>query len=174
MTPPWILAFVGSKMKPTILQLIVILIATGATVQAQKTSLANRFVAFKFDSNNGTYEIIDCRDNTVCIENATFGIDKYLSDRAANYQLESRKISDELGVGEQIVISGTAKDQPWLRLILEVSVYDDRGYIVLNQGVENQSDHDYRVMEFSPLRANAFEVLTMSTIKHWTAKMEPF
>ncbi len=143
-------------MKLRFLGFSVLILTTCTGAFADVARLENRLVAFSFDASRGTYAVTDKRDNSVCLEDAVFAIDKYSSDQAEDYHWDKEKINDELGAGEKIVISGKVKDAPLLRLIFEVCIYEDRGCITLNQGIENQTDQNYRVMAFSPLSGSAY------------------
>ena len=117
--------------------------------------IGNSLVEFSFNPKAGTYSITDKRNNTVCVENAYFQINQFSSNQGYTFGLTSKNITDELGKGQKLTIEGTKQNQP--SLILEVYIYNDKGCVVLNTGIENTTDADLRIMEFSPLKGIAYK-----------------
>lgn len=120
--------------------------------------IGNNLVEFRFNPKAGTFSITDKRNNIVCIENAYFQINQFVSNQGYTFDLTSQNITDEHGKGQKLTIEGKKQNQP--SLILEVYIYNDKGCVVLNTGIENTTNADLRIMEFFPLKGIAYKGFT--------------
>jgi hypothetical protein len=73
-------------------------------------SIENKLVEFNFNLKNGKFSLTDKRDNTICIENAVFQINQFISDQGYTYKWTTKTIKDELGKGKKITIKGAKQD----------------------------------------------------------------
>ena len=117
--------------------------------------IGNSLVEFSFNPKAGTFSIFDKRNKTVCVENAYFQINQFASNQGYAFELTSQDITDELGKGQKLTIEGKKPNQP--SIILEVYIYNDKGCIVLNTGIENTTNADLRIMKYFPLKGIAYK-----------------
>lgn len=115
----------------------------------------NALVEFSFDGRTGTYGLRDKRNGSTVIETASFQIDTYTSTQGYAYNWKAEPCSDELGRGQKISIEGKKAGQP--TLILEAFLYDGKGFVALNLGIENTGDKELRITDFSPMKAVAYK-----------------
>ncbi len=134
-----------------------------AQEKAHPATWSNRFAEFTFNPANGSYSITDKSDQKVKIEDAVFQINQFVSSDGYKFKWYDQKMSDELGSGKQITIEGTKQSQP--SIILEVYMYDDKGAIALNSGVNNTTNTELRVMQFMPLKATAYKGFSFDAYK---------
>ena len=125
-------------------------------------SIENKLVEFNFNLKEGKFAIIDKRDKSICIENAVFQINQYVSDQGYTYKWTTKTIKDELGKGKKITINGSKQDVP--SLILEVFLYE-KGCVVLNTGIENTTNEALRIMQFFPMKGVAYRGLSFYDYK---------
>jgi hypothetical protein len=119
--------------------------------------IENGLVKVVFDTNDGTYQAIDERDQSIGIANASFQLNDYASTDCDRFEYSQALVYDRLGKGKKLVVTGTKPGTP--SLILEIGLYEDQSFISLNLGVDNLTGSDVRIIEFSPMKGNAFEGL---------------
>lgn len=117
--------------------------------------LSNTWFEFQFNLNTGKYQVLDKRDNKLCLQNAAFQINNDVSTQGYTFSFSTQQVIDELGSGKKIVIIGKKAAQP--SLILEISIYPDKSYLVLNTGIANTTGKSLRIMDFSPLMGEAYK-----------------
>lgn len=104
--------------------------------QYNKVVLTNELVKIEYDLAKGTYSAYSLKDRNTNLVGATLRIDKYSSDTyGLKREWKSSDINDELGNGKKITVSCHGKMVP--TLILELSIYDGKSFIVLNGGVKH-------------------------------------
>lgn len=116
--------------------------------------LENSYVKFSFNPAAGDFAIIDKRDNSVCITKAFFEVNQQASTQGYVFSNKYESLHDEFGAGKKLAITGTKSNQP--SLLFEVTVYDNKGFVVLNIGIKNTSASPLRIMQFYPLKGEAY------------------
>lgn len=118
--------------------------------------LRNERVRVILDPATGTYAAEDLRDGSVGLQGASFRVDGYGSDApGARCSWTTRRVYDGLGKGRTLSVQSTAPERP--DLLLEITLYEDTGFLVLCGGVENTLDRTLHVKEIAPLAgARAF------------------
>ena len=101
--------------------------------------------------------------NTTCISGAYFTLNDLQSSDNFVYTWSTYFVKDDLGRGKKLIVTGKKKDFP--ALILGITVYDEKGFFVVNSGVVNTADSDLRIKKFSPLTQKAFEGFTFNDFK---------
>ena len=140
-------------------------LVTGAEVAVFQTDntvlMQNEILRFAYDLAGGTYNALDRRDSSVCIKDGWFRISGHPSTLPGlGHSWTSRTVSDELGRGRALVIHSQKSGQP--DLILEVTLYEERGIIVFAGGIENTTDQPVRLKEIRPMAgATLFPGLNM-------------
>jgi hypothetical protein len=125
-------------------------------------AMENDLLRFVYDLSTGKYDATDRRDSSLCIKDGWFQIGDCPSTLPGlAHTWSSRAVSDELGRGKALVIHAKKSDQP--DLILEVTLYEERGVIVFAGGVENTTDHPSRLKQIRPMAgAKLFPGLDMN------------
>jgi hypothetical protein len=104
-------------------------------------AIGNALVEVMFDLKAGEYGIVDRRDSRARIAAARF----HLADTAGavlagadspRYTASSREVNGPLGKGKRLTITGATAGGP--DLLLEIELYEDRSFVVLNAGIENK------------------------------------
>jgi hypothetical protein len=90
-------------------------------------------------------------------DSAHFRIEDHASVDYDRFESSQTVVCDRLGKGKKLVVTGSSAEKP--SLILEIRLYEDRPFVSLNVGIDNVTDSDIRIMEFSPMKGNAFEAL---------------
>lgn len=122
-------------------------------------SFENQFIKVNYDLSKGSYQIIDNKMNQVCISDAVYHIaDIYgevcSTDVGYFHNWNSEIIEDEIGKGKKLTITSSKLKVP--DLILEISLYDGKSFIVLNAGVDNNTGYHIYLRRINPIKSNAF------------------
>lgn len=125
--------------------------------------IENNLVGVQFDLLQGTYSATNRIKNTTCITDASFTLNEFRSSNGFAFKWSKVSVKDELGTGEKIIVTGRKVGSP--ALILEITLYDGKGFIVVNSGVINTTGEALTIKKFSPLTAKAFEGFTFSNYK---------
>ena len=94
--------------------LTLILSLSAFSQENKNLKIGNSLVEFSFTPKAGTCSITDKRNNAVCVENAYFQINQFVSNQGYTFSLTSKNITDELGKGQKLTIEGTKQNQPSL------------------------------------------------------------
>lgn len=121
--------------------------------------IGNNQVRFEFSLSKGNFQIIDVVQNKKCLSDGRMQVQDIYntieSDEKCIHSYVEERINDELGNGAKIIIKSSREGYPVL--ILEVSIYTDKSFIVFNAGVENTTSYQFRLCRIAPIVANAFE-----------------
>jgi len=113
-------------------------------------AIENDVVRFEYDLSTGRYRAIDRRDQSVCIKDGFFQAnDLTATTPGLEHHWQSKSISDELGDGKTILIESGRPGQ--VTLLFQVTVYKERGCIVLAGGIENRTDHPVQLKVIKPI-----------------------
>jgi len=118
-------------------------------------TIENALVRVEYDLARGTYAAIDRRDGSVCIRGACARVNDLASNQAGwRHRYDSRPAAGAPGA-KTLVIKSTQEAKP--SLILEITLYPGKGFVVLGAGVENAAEKEIQVKEICPLSgAEAF------------------
>ena len=119
--------------------------------------LQNGLVKIVYDLSKGTYSAYSLKDKTSNLIGATLQINDYTSDSEGLARTcESIAVNDELGSGQKLTVTSSGKGDP--ELILELTLYDGKNFIVLNGGLKNTIVHDISIKTINPVyHAIAFD-----------------
>jgi len=117
--------------------------------------LENDRVRMTYNLTSGRYSIFDVARGIDLVADASTVVDATESTAAnATRTCEFLNISDDLGVGVTArIVSGAPGS---VSLILDLSVYTGKPFLVLNCGVINHTNRDIRVKMIRPLEGMAF------------------
>jgi len=116
----------------------------------QSLAIENENVRFVYSLSQGTYVATDKRDDTICIQDGHLQIDDATTNTPGfKHAWESRTVSDELGKGESILIKSSRSGQAML--LFEVTLYENRPYIVLGGGIENTTSRPVQLKLIKPI-----------------------
>jgi hypothetical protein len=128
-------------------------------------SIENGEVRLSYDLSTGLFGVADKKDRTICLVHAfsRFGI--WASNQSGyRHAAEERTVRDDLGAGKSLRIRSLKEGQPGL--ILDVSMYQDQGFIVLAGGIENTTGRPIQLKEFYPLcRGDLFPSIPLDDAK---------
>lgn len=119
--------------------------------------LQNGLVKIVYDLSKGIYSAYSLKDKTSNLIGATLQINDYTSDsEGLTRTCESIAVNDELGSGQKLTVTSSGKGDP--ELILELTLYDGKNFIVLNGGLKNTIVHDISIKTINPVyHAIAFD-----------------
>ena len=125
-------------------------------------AIENGAVRIEFDLRTGRYRAVDTRDGTVCLSDVFFQLDDWPSTAAgARHAWTSAAVTDRLGKGRALVATTSAPARP--DLVLELTLYEDRGCIALAAGLENTTDDVVRLKRILPVAGGvAFDGLDIA------------
>ncbi|MBK5262067.1 MAG: hypothetical protein JJE17_05760 [Peptostreptococcaceae bacterium] len=125
--------------------------------------IENNLIRINYNLSKGTYSAFNKSKNTTCISEAFFSLNEFRSQDDYIHSWSSVRVKDELGIGKKLIISSRKMDSP--TLILEITVYEDKGFFVVNSGVINSTGRELKIKKFSPLTGKAFEGFTFNNYK---------
>ncbi|OEK09649.1 hypothetical protein A8C32_13185 [Flavivirga aquatica] len=125
--------------------------------------LENSLVKVDFNGFTGNYSVYDKRDGSLVISNASFSVNENVSTDGYQFTFSKNKVNDIIGKGEMLVIKGAKKGAS--SLILELSLFKDKTFLVLNQGIENNEDSALVVKKFTPINGVAFSNFSFENYK---------
>lgn len=112
-------------------------------------SISNERVEINFDLGTGRYNGIDKVSGSLMIKDAWFRLDSgevAWTDPEHNYKAEIiGSVKDKLGTGQKIRIWYVPQKGYDPHRFLDVTLYDDRDFVVLGWGVKNIHDYTIRV-----------------------------
>ena len=132
-------------------------------VQSGRTlAMENDVVRFEYDLSTGCYVAIDRRDHSVCMKKGVFQAnDLTTATPGLEHRWQSEAVSDELGEGKTILIESGRPGQ--VTLLFQVTIYEDRGCIVLTGGIDNRTDSSVQLKVIRPVSgAILFDGFTMA------------
>lgn len=125
--------------------------------------LQNELVKIEYDLSKGTYSACNRKDKTSNLIGAALQINDYASDaEGLTRTCESTAVNDELGSGRKLTVTTSGKGYP--DLILELSLYDGKSFVVMNGGLRNTIIHDISIKTINPVyHAVAFDGISPKT-----------
>ncbi|MGD9419093.1 MAG: hypothetical protein Q7R22_009130 [Verrucomicrobiota bacterium JB025] len=114
----------------------------------------NEQVKVQVSLEEGTYSAIRKRDGVECLSNASWSVGKWDSTDGYTFTWEEEELSDSLGKGLALQLTGAKDGAP--SLILSLGLYEGQGFVVACSGVENKSNQPLQVKTFSPLTGAAY------------------
>jgi hypothetical protein len=145
---------------------LLLLVVINLSAQVKITDLQstvlieNQVVKFEFNLSKGLYNIICKADNTVRISNAVFGIaddaDGVNSSMPEyRHKWEMRDVSDRIGTGKSLVITSSSDKYP--EMIFEFTLYNNKNFLVINGGVNNNTSYDFRLKKIFCLSGSGYK-----------------
>ncbi|HYW80059.1 MAG TPA: hypothetical protein VE890_10810, partial [Thermoguttaceae bacterium] len=128
----------------------------------KRLTIANELIQFDYDLARGTYNALDRRDNSTVIAGGSLQINDLTTTMPGlDHRWTARDVSDELGTGKAVLIQCSRPGQ--VSLLLEITLYQGRGYLVFAAGVENSTDAPLQLKTIKPLvGASLFDGVDMS------------
>lgn len=112
--------------------------------------LQNSRVRVDYDVSLGTYSITDIKDSLASITGAHLQVNELASNSVGlEHYCQSRSVKDALGVGRKLTVTTTGLGRP--ELVLDITLYKDRGFVVLAAGIDNITDKPIKVNYIDPL-----------------------
>jgi len=112
--------------------------------------IENEMVKFIYDLSRGSYDAVDRRNNSVCIEDGYFQIDDLTTlTPGFVHTWKSRPVSDELGKGKALTIKCSKPGE--VSLLFEVTLCEGRGCIIFGGGIENSTSKPVRLQLIKPI-----------------------
>ncbi len=119
-------------------------------------TIQNRFIEVDFNLVNGTYSAKDKKQQNLIISDAYFSMALFKStDKAFKHTWTQQPIKDELGEGKTLTIRSRMINMP--DLLFQITLYDTTGYIILNGGIDNQTDFNVKLQNFHVLIGNVYK-----------------
>ena len=136
---------------------------TSVSRQENTAVLQNELVKIEYDLNKGTYSAYSRKDKTSNIVGAALQINDYTSDaEGLTRTYENTAVNDEIGSGRKLTVTTSGKGNP--ELILELSLYDGKSFIVLNGRLKNTIVHDISIKTINPVyHSVAFDGISPKT-----------
>ena len=114
-----------------------------------RLSFGNPNVQLDFDLRKGVFNLSNAQGEKV-VENACFRCNALHSkDFNTEITWSVENCSDVLGAGKTVTL--TKKFDDYADILWQVTLYNDRDFIVFQMGVDNDTDKPYRLMSFHPL-----------------------
>lgn len=133
----------------------------GGCTDKDKVSIDNGEVKLEFDLKAGTYRGIDLSTGQVCLYDAAWQVNGFLSTMAEKTTCQTTDIQDSLGTGRSITLRSVKAGQPDLEF--EFRLYDGQPFVIMCGGVDNRTDSAVQIKELSPLwAAKVFEGCDLS------------
>ena len=135
---------------------------TGVHVVERDATVAigNALVEVTFDLKVGEYQLAGRRDPRCAIDGARFHLadtgGAVLVPRAGTrHAASSQDVTGPQGKGKRLAITAATAGGP--DLLLEVELYEGKGFVVLNAGLENKTGKPIQVGRIHPIVAAAFK-----------------
>ena len=131
--------------------------------QGDSVVLQNGLVKVEYELSKGTYTATGCQDKSSNLIGAALQINDYTSDAdGLTRTYQNAAVNDELGAGQKVTVTTSGNGRP--DLILELSLYDGKSFIVLNGGVKNTLEQPLVITTINPvLHAKAFDGVSGKT-----------
>ena len=136
--------------------------------QGNAVSISNHYIKLEYDLDKGNYNVYNNTNGKKVIQNAYYQIKSHVSftsslESGYSHSWQEETVNDELGVGKKLIIESTNKENP--NLLLEITLYDGKTFMVLNAGVENQMAYPFYLNEMNPIKSTVFEGYDIN--KNW-------
>lgn len=161
--------------------LMVICISSGVSLaglygEANEVGIENKLIKFVFNTKTGTYKAIDKRDGKVCLSEAYFlakfdskhedetkAADISSKDEGVQFQSSKKSGKNEMGAYKRLIIKALKQGQPVL--VFEATIYDGKGFVILDCSVDNVTDKNIRLMQMHILIGRAYEGFEFANYK---------
>ncbi|MGB2755294.1 MAG: hypothetical protein WBD75_03755 [Phycisphaerae bacterium] len=121
---------------------------------AGKAVIDNARVRVEYDLARGTCDAFDAESGRTGLAGAQTRIGEWASaGEGVKRSWRDRPVSDDLGKGRALRIRCERTGAP--AILLEITLYEGRGCIVLTGGVDNTTSKDLRIKEIHPLTGGA-------------------
>jgi hypothetical protein len=124
-------------------------------------TIENSMLKVEFDLATGRYSATEKRSGTVCITEASAELG-VLSTAAEGFEHTwmVEPVEDSLGPGKMLKIVSRKEGMP--SLLLEITLYEDKGFVVLGAGLDNQTSFPVLLRTIRPLLGRAFSGCDLS------------
>jgi hypothetical protein len=130
------------------------------SVKGQVATIENSFVKVDYDLARGTYSASDKRNSSVCISEAFTSVGVLNSSEPGfKHAWQSDTAKDALGTGKILRITSSKAGLPLI--ILEITLYADKKFIVLAAGIDNKTGYPIQLKSIHPIDAKAFSSLDL-------------
>tara|TARA_B110000908_G_C10265307_1_gene463255 strand:+ start:276 stop:2843 length:2568 start_codon:yes stop_codon:yes gene_type:complete len=116
--------------------------------------IENKLIKVSVSLKKGTYSAIRKKDGLECISDATWSVDNWKSTDGYSFTWKEHILSDRLGKGKELVLTGVKTNAP--SLILSLAIYNKQEFIALHNGIVNTQENILQVKTFSPLSGLAY------------------
>jgi hypothetical protein len=151
-----VLTFFTTSFKPVANKVSIIEKGTDVIIE-------NDLIRISYDLSKGVYSAFNKAKDITCISDAYFSLNGLRSSDDFVHSWTETVVKDELGMGKKLIITSKKNASP--TLILEITVYEGKGFFVVNSGLINTTDKQLVVNKFSPLTAKAFKGFTFNNFK---------
>jgi hypothetical protein len=126
-----------------------------ASGDKNSATIENSLLKVEFDPATGKYRAIEKPSGRICLLDAwaEFGVLSTVGD-GVEHSWRVELINDALGQGKTLQVVSRKEGAP--SLILEITLYENRGFIVLGAGLDNQTAYPVLLRTIRPLRGRAF------------------
>ena len=130
--------------------------------EADLAIIENVLIRMEYDLSKGTYRAVNKKDNSVFIREGYFKLNDYSSsDPVFSHTWSTSQVKDSLGTGRVLSIQSTGMSEP--KLLFNITLYDDKQYVVLAAGIKNTTDKIIQLKTIEPMaEAKAFEDFDLS------------
>lgn len=123
---------------------------TQAVVNASTAILENRFTKLTVNLATGTYQALDKQKNILYLDKAPWRVNSFRSTAPNSARTAVvEPVGDWIGIGKALLVTSSAPGAP--KLLLRVSLYDDKPFAAFNIGLENTTGQPLQVKEMVPL-----------------------
>lgn len=130
------------------------------SAKGQVASIENSFVKIEYNLARGNYKATDKRNSSVCITEAFTSIGVLNSSEPGfKHTWQSDTAKDALGTGKILRITSSNAGLP--AIILEITLYAGKKFIVLAAGMDNKTDYPIQLKSIHPINAKAFAGLDL-------------
>lgn len=147
----WIVALSGALLTSCTLSAD----AVQVSATAAEAVIENEQVRIEVSLKEGTYSAIRKSDDLEVLSQASWSVQDWHSTDGYILKWQEESLTDSLGTGKQIILTGTKADAP--SLILSLGLYEDEGFVSMHSGVVNTSSQPLQVKSYSPLAGAAYQ-----------------
>ncbi|MBT3198673.1 MAG: hypothetical protein HN350_02055 [Phycisphaerales bacterium] len=113
-------------------------------------TLQNQHVSFDYDLARGVYRVVDNKNASAPVTNASLKINEWATtDKGLKQSWTQRAVSDELGAGLCMDLKIESADRP--TLLFSFVIYENQGFLTLSAGLANTTDKPIQVKDIYAL-----------------------
>ena len=128
--------------------------------KGQVASIENSYIKIDYDLGQGKYSATEKRNRSVRISEAFTSIGVLnSSDPGFKHAWQSDTAKDALGTGKVLRITSSKDGLP--SIILDMTLYADKKFVVLAAGIDNKTGYPIQVKSIHPINAKAFSGLDL-------------